>query len=225
MVVMYIVAAMLLMAAPAHASSYAPFGFGRSVDVSQPVSAANMACLMHNHNITMVIPRIYRETGAVDTNGINTVQTAREAGVPHVGAYIYPNRHSVAPDDQIAALTSSLRAKNLKVDTLWLDIEGNNWGSSKSANQQYIIALMNACLNFGYVCGIYSSYYQWENIVGLSWNVPANRKYPIWYAHYDNEASFSDFKPFGGWSRPYSKQYKGDITLCGTGVDESIYSL
>lgn len=24
--------------------------------------------------------------------------------------------------------------------------------------------------------------------------------YPLWYAHYDNSASFSDFTAFGGWN-------------------------
>ncbi len=31
-------------------------------------------------------------------------------------------------------------------------------------------------------------------------------------AHYDNVASFSDFQPFGGWSRPAIKQYAGRVS-------------
>ena len=26
--------------------------------------------------------------------------------------------------------------------------------------------------------------------------------YPLWYAHYDNNPSFSDFTPFNGWTQP-----------------------
>lgn len=29
---------------------------------------------------------------------------------------------------------------------------------------------------------------------------------PLWYAHYDNSPSFSDYSSFGGWSEPYAKQ-------------------
>ena len=29
---------------------------------------------------------------------------------------------------------------------------------------------------------------------------------PLWYAHYDNIPSFSDFSSFGGWTTPYAKQ-------------------
>lgn len=48
---------------------------------------------------------------------------------------------------------------------------------------------------------------------------------PLWYAHYDNVASFSDWSSvsFGGWSKPAIKQYKGDTTLCGAGVDLNFY--
>lgn len=46
---------------------------------------------------------------------------------------------------------------------------------------------------------------------------------PLWYAHYDNQETFSDFSPFGGWSRPNIKQYIGDTTACGYGVDISFY--
>ena len=38
---------------------------------------------------------------------------------------------------------------------------------------------------------------------------------PKRYAHYDNNPSFSDFSPFGGWSKPSIKQYAGDATECG----------
>jgi hypothetical protein len=42
---------------------------------------------------------------------------------------------------------------------------------------------------------------------------------PLWYAHYDGKASFSDFSSFGGWKTPYAKQYMGDYTLCSFDVD------
>ncbi len=50
-------------------------------------------------------------------------------------------------------------------------------------------------------------------------------KLPVWYAHYDNVASFSDWSTvsFGGWSKPSMKQYQGDVTLCGCGVDKDFY--
>jgi hypothetical protein len=42
-------------------------------------------------------------------------------------------------------------------------------------------------------------------------------------AHYDNNPSFSDFSPFGGWNQPAIKQYVGDAVVCGAGVDKNWY--
>ena len=43
------------------------------------------------------------------------------------------------------------------------------------------------------------------------------------YPHYDDSPSFSDFVPFGGWTRPAIKQYEGDATVCGVDVDKDWY--
>ena len=51
--------------------------------------------------------------------------------------------------------------------------------------------------------------------------ITAAGKVPLWYAHYDNSQSFSDFKAFAGWSSPKMKQYAGDATLCNTDVDKN----
>lgn len=44
---------------------------------------------------------------------------------------------------------------------------------------------------------------------------------PLWYAHYDNSPSFSDFAAFGGWTAPNIKQYEGTSSLCGASVDRN----
>lgn len=51
----------------------------------------------------------------------------------------------------------------------------------------------------------------------------ANSSHVSRYAHYDGKPSFSDFRPFGGWSKPAIKQYAGDKTECGAGVDLNYY--
>ena len=48
-------------------------------------------------------------------------------------------------------------------------------------------------------------------------------QYPLWYAHYDSNPSFSDWYPFGGWSSPAIKQYVGDDYFCSAGVDKNYY--
>lgn len=68
--------------------------------------------------------------------------------------------------------------------------------------------------------GIYTSASQWNPIACGS---TALSGHPIWYAHYDNNPSFSDWAPFGGWSRPSIKQYKDTTSICGTQIDYDWY--
>jgi hypothetical protein len=46
---------------------------------------------------------------------------------------------------------------------------------------------------------------------------------PLWYPHYDNVPNFSDFKPFGGWTKPAMKQFWNTMKICGTAIDSNVY--
>jgi hypothetical protein len=78
---------------------------------------------------------------------------------------------------------------------------------------QYIQQLKDSCSTYGVKCGVYSSTYQWSSLFG-STSFSYGSELPLWYAHYDNSPSFSDFTAFGGWSTPHAKQYAGDVTQC-----------
>jgi GH25 family lysozyme M1 (1,4-beta-N-acetylmuramidase) len=104
---------------------------------------------------------------------------------------------------------------------VWLDIEGSQyWSNSQSDNRNFFNGLVSELKRQGQTIGVYTSKSQWEPIMG---NWDGGSHYPLWYAHYDGEKSFSDFTPFGGWSSPNIKQYKGDATLCSSGVDLNWY--
>ena len=47
----------------------------------------------------------------------------------------------------------------------------------------------------------------WEEILGGRNNCPIFTHLPIWYAHYDGQASFDDWPnfSFGGWAKPSIK--------------------
>jgi hypothetical protein len=81
--------------------------------------------------------------------------------------------------------------------------------------------MLKTSSNLGLRClGIYTGNSQWSPIMGGSTQFS---KLPLWYAHYDNNPSFSDFKAFGGWTKPNIKQYVGTTTLCSASVDKSWY--
>lgn len=64
----------------------------------------------------------------------------------------------------------------------------------------------------------------WQTIVGSRTGcTSAASSAQLWYAHYDKSPSFSDYLQIGGWSKPNIKQFQGDTTLCGAGVDKNYY--
>merc|ERR1712228_1118263 len=113
---------------------------------------------------------------------------------------------------------------------IWFDIEANpsngcGWGTSYSSNCEYLQQLIEAAEAKGAHPGVYSSEYEWETVMGSRSACSAVSKYPLWYAHYDNRASFSDFDSvsFGAWKSPAVKQYAGDATWCSFDVDADYY--
>jgi GH25 family lysozyme M1 (1,4-beta-N-acetylmuramidase) len=102
---------------------------------------------------------------------------------------------------------------------LWFDIEGA-WSGTAAAHNEFIHGLITEANSLGIRWGIYTSRSQWEPITGntAQFGAPA-----LWYAHYDGNPSFSDFAPFGGWSRPSIKQYVGNAQVCGAGIDKNFY--
>jgi hypothetical protein len=61
---------------------------------------------------------------------------------------------------------------------LWIDVEGSQyWGSSQSANVNFIVAMANEGVARGISIGIYTSASQWSPICGSS---TALSKYPLW---------------------------------------------
>ena len=139
---------------------------------------------------------------------------------------MFPCRGQSATN-QVNSLISNLGSANYGM--IWIDVETNpssgcSWSSySGSSNCQYVTELVNAIKAKGKVPGIYSSYYMWEDIMGNAASCTGLSGVQLWYAHYDNKETFSDFKSFGGWSKPAMKQYMGDTTLCGFDVDLSFY--
>lgn len=61
----------------------------------------------------------------------------------------------------------------------------------------------------------------WQSIMGSRSACHTLSSYELWYAHYDGKQSFSDYETFGGWTKPSMKQYQGDVSLCGAGIDKN----
>lgn len=105
----------------------------------------------------------------------------------------------------------------MEIDTFWVDVERSDWGSNQTWNTIFIKEIAEtARASSGAKVGIYSSHSQWQPITGDS---TALASFPLWWPTYNYQPNFDGFSAFGGWTTPYMHQYKGNINLCGAGVD------
>lgn len=191
------------------------------VDYSQYFSTDLMKCL-RNNGFVSAIPRGYQSLGRVDPNMAANVANARAAGFSYVDVYAFPCPTCGNAAGQFNELWNAFIAKKVNIGMVWFDIEGTEyWGNGQAASQLFAKQWLDAAARNGAKIGIYSSKYQWNSIFGTNFSIGSN--YPMWYAHYDGDATCRSFSPFGGWNKPTMKQYIGDTVMCGGGIDISSY--
>ena len=112
---------------------------------------------------------------------------------------------------------------------IWIDVEDNpshgcSWDSySHQQNCAYLVGLIAQLKAAGKNVGVYTSNYEWGNVMGYSRACPQAATVPLWYAHFDNVKSFSDYKQISNWVKPSIKQYKGLDKVCGVVADLNFY--
>jgi GH25 family lysozyme M1 (1,4-beta-N-acetylmuramidase) len=194
-------------------ASYCTYG----VDYSTLFKISQIECLTQA-NIYFVIPRAFCSTGELDPNIKQNLKNAWAGGMTHVDVYMFPCFPCNNPEEQVKTLISEL--KGYKYGIVWVDIERRKWSKNLEKNRKFLLALIAELGKKAYV-GIYTNYNNWVSIVGADWE--ALKHFPLWYAHYDNDDSFSDFEPFGGWREPSMKQYKGTTKMCNGEVDFDLF--
>jgi len=177
---------------------------------------------MKQNGFDFAVMRCYQSVGHTDPNCVSTIKSAWAGGMAHVDAYLFPCTSCGNAASQMDATVNLLRSNGATFGMIWLDIEGPGtyWGSDQAANRAFFEDLVAAGKADGVTLGVYTSASQWVPIMG---DYTGGASLPLWYAHYDGNPSFSDFSGFGGWTKPNIKQYRGDVTLCGTGVDYNWY--
>eukprot|EP00042_Codosiga_hollandica_P023982 m.98181 g.98181 ORF g.98181 m.98181 type:complete len:219 (+) comp51387_c0_seq2:3-659(+) len=213
---------MLLLLAAIAASAFALEG----VDISEPVSASSFSCLK-SHGYDYVIVRAFRSLNEPDTAAPASINAAWAGGLGTVDIYMFPDPTGGDPAGQVDNMLSYLSSHGIHQGSsgsgtygmVWLDIEGPQyWSTSTSTNQQFFQSLVSELKAKGQNIGVYTSDSQWVPIFGSKYT--GGSSLPLWYAHYDNNPSFSDFTAFAGWTKPTMKQYNGNTNLCSTsGLD------
>ena len=157
-----------------------------------------------------MIVRGYRSLGTIDPNACLSLSAANAAGFAVRDAYLFPcPKCKTTPKQQLRALVAFLQTcPSAWSGRIWLDIEGPSmWLGNKKSNEAWYRDLVNACVHGGIKCGVYSSPGEWGQLFprGFSYG----KWLPLWYAHYDNMPSFSDWPSvaFGGWKQVNSRSH------------------
>jgi hypothetical protein len=196
----------------------------QGVDLSQLFTTATYQCLKNN-GFSFAIPRGYCSFGGMDTHIVANLQNAKAAGLI-TDTYMFPCRGKSGTsqvDQMIAGIPANLYGM------VWIDVETNpsagcSWtGHDGASNCAFVMEVVNRIKSHGKNVGIYASASMWTSIFGSRSACPQAASQQLWYAHYDNSASFADFAAFGGWTKPHMKQFAGDVTVCGAGVDKNFY--
>jgi hypothetical protein len=193
-------------------------------DISEYYSSGTFACC-RNNGWDFVIVRSYCSYGGVDPNAGASLAQARDAGIPYRDIYHFPCA-GVDAHTQVADDFNNIGQANFGM--MWFDIETNpssgcGWSGDLGSNCNFLGALISAGHSMGIHMGIYASAYMWSIIMGDGCSVGADNGVVLWYAHYDYTRSFSDFSPFGGWSKPNIKQYNDGVGMCGISADADWY--
>ena len=157
-----------------------------AVDISSGLSSSASSCMASSYSL--IIPRGYQSVGQVDPNVCASLMTAYNAGIKERDVYLFPCPKCGNAENQVQSLVGHLTSncKSYWSGRIWLDIEGSQyWLGSYSSNQNFYKQLKDACVSSGYKCGVYSSYYQWEDLFGTT-SFCYGQELPLWYAHYDN---------------------------------------
>jgi hypothetical protein len=198
-------------------------------DVSTPLSVKQWQSLISGRSATFGVVRCYQSDGKVDPNAPATVLNGWAAGLASVDVYHFPDCTTDAAT-QVQGAVSALRQAGARFGRYWLDVElskssegtydnPSKWSTTDpQANAAFLSDLIAAADSLGLSVGIYTSACSWSLCMGDS---SSFAEYPLWYAQYETpaQASFDDFKPFGGWTAPTMKQFAGDESYEGICYD------
>lgn len=198
----------------------ATYGFDLSY-FQGAVSVNAFQCLKNSGYNFGILEGTAGNSGSVNPHLGTILHNAHAAGIPYVDVYVFLNFHKGNPKGQVQEVINIIKSSGVNFNgMIWHDIEGSQYWGSCAANQQFLREAVQQVAGSGIKQGIYSSASQWGPIMC---GATEFSNLPLWYAHYDGTPSFSDFRPFGGWSKPAIKQFQGTTNLCGTSIDKDFY--
>uniref|UniRef100_A0A0K0EZ55 Uncharacterized protein n=1 Tax=Strongyloides venezuelensis TaxID=75913 RepID=A0A0K0EZ55_STRVS len=194
-------------------------------------SNSQLRCIKLN-NYSAIFTQIYSPTngGSVDNYGSQNVIFANQIGMG-TEVYINPspesNKHSYVQFDEAY---KNLILAGIEVRTIWLKvIKPFLWKKNFLHNINFIEGMITRARNYGVTLGIFTSWYDWDQITG-STTIFQQYNLPLWYwdvygygSGAESPANFDDFRSFGSFSYVKAKEYALIEWFCSAVISKVVF--
>ncbi|CAI5442770.1 unnamed protein product [Caenorhabditis angaria] len=215
--------------APVVPSNLASYAY--ALDFSVPATLSALQCVK-KAGYQAIFVRAYNPSGqgSFDTNSCNTIQNAYSAGLG-IEVYLTPQPSSTKQGyQQLDEVYQGLTAKGITIRSIWIQVTSPaNWKNGATANVNFINSIIARARQYGLTVGVYTSYYDWNQITNGWTNVGSDVL--LWYWNVlgggvagESPANFQDFRAFGCWTAPTVKQFAQVETVCGLTVNRDVYA-
>ncbi|CAD6192056.1 unnamed protein product [Caenorhabditis auriculariae] len=216
--------------APAVTSNSATYQY--AVDFAVPASTSQLSCLKQA-GYSAIFIRAYSPAGqgTFDTNSCQTIMNAAAVGLG-VEAYITPQPSSSKQGyQQLDETYQGLTSRGITVRSIWIQVTSPaNWPGTATSHVNFLNSMITRAQQYGLAVGIYTSYYDWNQITNGWTNVGS--QVMVWYwsvfgggVSGESPANFSDFRPFGNWKTATAKQFAQVETVCQLTVNRDVYAV
>uniref|UniRef100_A0A0N5BT79 Glycoside hydrolase n=1 Tax=Strongyloides papillosus TaxID=174720 RepID=A0A0N5BT79_STREA len=201
-----------------------------ATDVAGFVSPSQFSC-MKLSGYSAIFTQIYSATngGSVDVYGPQNVINAYQVGLATEG-YINPAPQSSKQSyTQFDEAYYQLTNASINVFAIWLKVtDPVLWYQNSSYNINFIQGMITRARNYGITLGIYTNWYDWEQITG-STTTFQQYNLPLWYWEVygyglgaESPPNFIDFRAFGSWKSAFAKEYGFKENLCSAIVSKVV---
>ncbi len=194
------------------------------LDVSDPnVAGSSWSCMHEQGNYSFAVVECWRGGYQLSPCASN-IASAWNEGFRNVDAYSFMCPNCNNGPQSVQSLVNYLQSNSVRYGMIWVDVEECNgcwYDNNLAANCAWVKNLASTYQSLGVRVGVYTSAYEWSATVGPGCDMS---QFPLWYADYDKNPSFSGFRPFAGWSAPSIKQFSDSAdNSCGVSIDRDWY--
>uniref|UniRef100_A0A1I7YJX3 1,4-beta-N-acetylmuramidase n=1 Tax=Steinernema glaseri TaxID=37863 RepID=A0A1I7YJX3_9BILA len=206
--------------------------FGYAIDLANFTSASSYSCLRQKgYNYAFVGMYHPKGDGSVLPRAAQNIRNAVAGGFL-VQPYFYPQPQGRKTGlQQLDEVIQTLATNNLLVNNLqmWLKVtDPIKWANNPQGNIKFIAEILQAAYRFNINMGIYTNWYDWQQITG-NWRLEGHK---LWYWNVYGEgvkaespANFNDFRAFAGFTSADGamKQFGIGLYNCQAQFNRNLY--